>query len=282
MGGFRRTCLFVFGLVGIFALAVGVLPWFGPWQDQVIALYGHEWFRIVVKVCAGLAAAGLLFEILRAIFTPRRRRKLVVMAEGSDKIEVTDEAISAQAKHLIEEDGAFEARRVRVTIKGHKRVDLYAKVRPLYTVSVVERGSALYEDLVEGMKVVCGDKVGHVTLEFVGARSFEELEDEVPDGGEEVSDVTVEVKHPVSVAHVSEETDAPAAQGLDATEPEALEDARSQATEDSPEMGIRVPMGHVTHKDDAPADEEPGGAEPRPKDDTPADAAEEMSEDVDA
>ena len=53
--------------------------------------------------------------------------------------------------------------------RGHVRV--HVRVLPHETVDVVAKGAELHEDLMDGLAIVCGDKVEDVSLEFVEPES---------------------------------------------------------------------------------------------------------------
>ena len=123
MGFFKRLCLFVFGLGGLLALAALVLPWFGPWTSEATALLGVDEYYVAVEALVLVTALGCLICLLRSIFK-RNRKTVIVAKEGGDQITVTRDAIASQATHVIEEDGAYVAKRVSVWAKkrGHVRV----------------------------------------------------------------------------------------------------------------------------------------------------------------
>lgn len=171
MGFVKRLGLFVFGLGGLLALAALVLPWFGPWTNEATALLGVDEYYVAVEILVVIAAVGCLACLLYSIFK-RNRKTVVVSHSDGDEITVTRDAISSQAQHVIEEDGAFRARRVAVQARRHGHVRVYARVQPMATVDVVASGAELHDRLMTGLATVCGDNVDSVDLEFVNAAEY--------------------------------------------------------------------------------------------------------------
>lgn len=171
MGFFKRLCLFVFGLAGLLALTALVLPWFGPWTSEATALLGVDEYYIAVEALVLVTALGCLVCLLRSIFK-RNRKTVIVAKEGGDQITVTRDAIASQATHVIEEDGAYVAKRVSVWAKKRGHVRVAARVQPQMTVDTVAAGRDLHDRLVAGLTTVCGDNVDSVDLEFLNAAEY--------------------------------------------------------------------------------------------------------------
>ena len=51
MGGFKRFCMFVFGLAGLLGVIALSLTWVGPWTSQASALMSLEYYFYAVEVC---------------------------------------------------------------------------------------------------------------------------------------------------------------------------------------------------------------------------------------
>ena len=171
MGFFKRLCLFVFGLAGLLALAALVLPWFGPWTSEATALLGVDEYYVAVEALVLVTALGCLICLLRSIFK-RNRKTVIVAKEGGDQITVTRDAIASQATHVIEEDGAYVAKRVSVWAKKRGHVRVAARVQPQMTVDTVVAGKDLHDRMVAGLTTVCGDNVDSVDLEFLNAAEY--------------------------------------------------------------------------------------------------------------
>ena len=171
MGFFKRLCLFVFGLGGLLALTALVLPWYGPWTVEATALLGVDEYYMAVEALVLVTALGCLICLLRSIFK-RNRKVVIVSQQGGDQITVSRDAITSQATHVIEEDGTFKARRVRVWAKKRGHVRVYARVQPQMTVDTVRAGEELHDKLVAGLTTVCGENVDSVDLEFTNAAEY--------------------------------------------------------------------------------------------------------------
>lgn len=170
----KRLCLLVFGLAGLVCLAALVLPAFGIYEREIAALLADPLGGRIVFGAVCVTAAGLVWSLLRALFSPRNRRSVIVSLAGGDEIQVTRDAIRAQAVHIIEQDGNLSARSVSIKAKKHGHVRVFARVQPSATVNVVERGHSLHDELMEGLSEVCGDTVDRVDIEFVDAVSHDE------------------------------------------------------------------------------------------------------------
>lgn len=171
MGGFKRFCLIVFALAGIACLCALVLPWVGPYQDEAIALMDNDYYYIGVQVVAGITALGVLLALFRALFTPRKRKTVVVSKSGGDQISVTTAAISSQAIHVVEEQGTLIAEKVQVSASKGSKVKVNVRVRPRQTVDITTEGQRLHDDLAKGLSTICGDRVQRINLEFVEAEA---------------------------------------------------------------------------------------------------------------
>ena len=218
MGGIKRFCLIVFGLAGALCLCALALPWVGPYQSQATALMSNWYYYTTVQVVLAITALGTLVTLLRGLFTPRKRKTVVIDRTGGDQITVTTAAISSQASHVIESDGRFSVEKVHVLAKKRGNVQVDVRVRPKNTVNVAQEGSRIHDELVEGLSTICGDKVHRINLEFVEA--------EMPD----VPAQNVLVEHLEVPASVFERAAAQEAIGAGA---------------DDGSNDITVPMGHT-------------------------------------
>lgn len=228
MGGFKRFLLIIFVLAAGLCLAALALPWFGPFQGQAAAMMDNWYYFIGVQVALAITLVGVVVTLLRALFTPRKRKTVVVDRSGGDQITVTTAAISSQATHVIEDGDRFVAEKVRVSAKRGGKVRVDVRVRPRHTVDISREGKELHDAVTAGLSTICGEKVKHVNLEFVEAELpepaqnvlVERIDDlQVPQGvferakeepGEEGHDITV----PMGV---------PAAGHDEALEPDAIE-----------------------------------------------------------
>lgn len=222
MSGFKRLCMFVFGLAGMACLAILVLPWYGIYQHGIATVLAHPIGGTVALVLACITGLGLLVCLLGALFTPRNPHSVIVSVVDGDEVHVTRDAIRAQAVHTIERDGTLTARSVNVKAKKRGHVRVFCRIQPNNTVNVAEVGAELHDRLMVGLSEICGDTVDSVTIEFVDPITHDEP---VNFDSLEASYANMMPKaHPVS------------------TEPES----QSTTSETPFAEDIRVPMGHAT------------------------------------
>lgn len=214
MGGFKRLCLAVWSLAGMFTLAALGLTWVGPWTKVASALMVIDAYWMALEVCFCLTAVGLVACLLRALFSRRVKTVEVTTVDGG-VISVTCEAIASQAKHIVESDGSCAASRVSVSAKPRGHVRVYVRVLPHESVDVVEKGAELHEELVVGLAAVCGDKLEDVSLEFVEPEAVTlatqaapaeyggepASTDEAPAAEPEAADSTSEITVPMGASH---------------------------------------------------------------------------------
>lgn len=216
MNGFRRFIHIVFALSGLAALAALISPWLGPFTQQSRDMLYTSWYFIALQVLCVITAVGLIVVLLRAIFM-RDPKNIVITRMDGGQVSVSRDAVASQAAHIVEADGSCTADRVRVNPRGG-RVDVSMRVHPRSSLDVVEKGSKLHADLVNGLAAVCGDKVGNINLDFVQPES--------------VTDTAPVVASYTPASYDSYTAD-PAAETATAAEPHA-----SESTGD-----ITVPMG---------------------------------------
>lgn len=166
MGGFRRFILFVFSLAGLFALAALVCPWLGLFEVEVRVLESYPAYIMAVEVCAGMTAVWLAFELLRSLFSRRRKEAISVMDVDGGAITVARSAVASQASHIVEELGLGVAKDVSVTAK-HGTVTVGLKVTPFESIDVTEEAPGLHEALTCGLSAMVGEHLGAVNVEFL-------------------------------------------------------------------------------------------------------------------
>lgn len=174
MGGFKRLCLFIFGVAGLCALVALSLTWVGPWTTQARSMLEIKWYFTALEVCVCISGIGLLACILAALFAPRAPKESVIAEVPGGQITVTRAAVVAQTRHVIEEDGTCEAASVHVRMQKRGRVKVNARVRPRRPVDVIEKGAELYADLEEGLAKVCGESVESIDIVFTEPDQFGE------------------------------------------------------------------------------------------------------------
>lgn len=178
MGWFKRLCLFVFGLAGILALAALLLPWYGPYTQEVTKLFlGDPSYQLAVTIVVGITALGVIICFLRSIFSPRNRKSITVSKLDGGQVTVTRKAIASQARHIIERDGSCIAAKTHVRVRK-RSVRVRARVTPKHALNVVQKGQQLHGELEEGLAGVCGDTLKDVSLVFTDPQDFKEPQQE--------------------------------------------------------------------------------------------------------
>lgn len=230
MSGLRRFCLFVFVLAAALCLCALALPWFGPYQNEATALMNNDYYYLAILVALGITALGVLVVLLRALFTPRKRKTVVVSKSGHDQITVTTQAISSQATHVIENSGDMVAEKVRVTAKKGGKVMVDVRVRPRQTVNIAQEGERLHDNLAEGLSVICADKVRRINLEFLEAEEPAPAQDVVVERIDPLEVPASVYEHAAQLEAASSEITVPISATLTSPKPE---DASAAEEEES-------------------------------------------------
>ena len=179
MNGFKRLCLFLYGLFGLCALAALFLTWVGPWTQEARAMLEVSWYYFALVTMVFITAVGLVVDILRALFTPSNTKETVIATvDGGGVITVTRNAIVAQVKNIIEEDESCKATSVRVVLHKKSYVRVRARVKPLAQLDIVSYSADLHRRLNEGLRMVCGDAVKSIDLAFVEPAKRRPVEEE--------------------------------------------------------------------------------------------------------
>ena len=166
MNWFKRLCLFLFGLMGLFALCALSLTWVGPWTRQARSMLEVWWYFGILEVCVCATGLGLLVAVLVALFYPRNPSETEIAQVDGGKITVTRQAIVSQVRHIIESDGRCKATSVRVKVRKRGNVRVNVRVKPHAPINVVEYGEELYDKLNKGLAEVCGESVKSVNVVF--------------------------------------------------------------------------------------------------------------------
>ena len=176
MNWFRRLCLFVFGVCGILSLAALSLVWVGPWTTQARTLITeNKWYFLALEVMVCVSGIGLLFCVLKALFTPRNPKESIVIILDGGQITITRHAIVSQVKHIVEADGACSAASVHVRARKRGNIRVNVRLRPHSPVDVVEYGQLLHKELEQGLAKVCGDSVRSIDLVFLNPEQRGEI-----------------------------------------------------------------------------------------------------------
>jgi len=178
MNWFKRLCMFLFGLMGLFALCALALTCVqNPLTAQARSLLGNPIYFYAVVICTAVCAVGLVITLLIALFYPRNPKETVVAEVAGGKITVTRQAIVSQVRHIIEGDGKCKASSIRVTVRKRGNVRVNVRVKPLAPLNVVEYGEALYAKLAAGLAEVCGDSVKSVDVIFMEPQRIATVEE---------------------------------------------------------------------------------------------------------
>ena len=169
MGFFKRLCLAVWSLAGLFlSLALG-LTRFGRWTSEATALLAVDAYLYAVQVCGAILLAGLVVTLVRALFSRRPGSVEVASVEGGS-VTITRDAIASQAAHVVGSDGTCVARDVIVTSGRRGSVDVHVKVLPYNSLDVMAKGPELHDRLMRELSALCGDRLDRVSVEFLEAQ----------------------------------------------------------------------------------------------------------------
>lgn len=169
MGLFKRLCLAVWSLAGLFfSLALG-LTRFGRWTSEATALLAVDAYLYAVQVCGAILLAGLVVTLVRALFSRRPGSVEVASVEGGS-VTITRDAIASQAAHVVGSDGTCVARDVIVTSGRRGSVDVHVKVLPYNSLDVMAKGPELHDRLMRELSALCGDRLDRVSVEFLEAQ----------------------------------------------------------------------------------------------------------------
>ena len=167
MNGLKRFFLSIFSIAGMLSLVALSLPWVGPWTREATALItSNAFYRTVLEILVCITAVGLLGTLLRAIFTRKNKKNVLVTTVDGGQISVSRDAIASQAAHIIEEDGTCTAVRVDVDARRNSNIKVHARVLPSTSVDVIAKGSDLHARLASGLAAVCGDNIAAISIEF--------------------------------------------------------------------------------------------------------------------
>lgn len=166
MNRLKRFCLITYGLAGVLCLCALALPWVGPFKSQAAALMQNRIYFTIIQAALAITGLGAIVTLLRGLLTPRQSKVIVIDETDEDSISVSAAAITSQARHIVEDHGALDTDKVTVSTK-RRGLSVDVRVKPQYTVNVVDEGRSLRDDLEMGLSYLCGDKVKHINIEFM-------------------------------------------------------------------------------------------------------------------
>lgn len=165
MGAIRKFLGIVFSLAGLICLAAFALTWYGPWVREVSSLMSYEWFYWGVAGLAGITALGLVVTLIRSLMG-RKVDTIQVSRLDGGKVTITRDAVASLTTKIIEADGTCIAEDVKVTAKPKGDIRVRARVQPISTVPVLDKGAALTQELRNGLAGLCGNALKSVDLTF--------------------------------------------------------------------------------------------------------------------
>lgn len=180
MGFFKKLLMTLWFLAALLGTAALVLTIYGPWTREALALFALDSYSYAVQGCVAFALVGGFVMWVR-VLSRRKKAQTIELSDGEGgQISITRDAIASQARYIVETDGSCEAAKVAVFAEKHGLVSVDVTIRPHYTVSAVEKGAELKEELREGLTRLCGDRLGNISLEFLAPEEPSALQDAEP------------------------------------------------------------------------------------------------------
>lgn len=258
MGFLKKLAMTVWFLATAFAFAALLLTIFGPWTKEALALYAIDSWSYAVQGCAAFSLIGGFVMWIRVLARRKKAQAIELEDEEGSTISITRDAIASQATYIVEEDGSCEATKVSVYAGKHGTVSVAVTIRPHETVSAVEKGAELKEELQEGLTKLCGERISSVYLEFLAPEEATSLKEQepydhlfaAPADETETEDETPE-EAPADASDDAAEGEADAAPAEDAGDAAEEEpDVRPAATGDGVTISMkgRTPREEETHE----------------------------------
>lgn len=237
MGFLKKLAMTLWFLATIFAFAALVLTIFGPWTKEALALFAVDSYSYAVQGCVAFSLIGSFVMWVRVLARRKKAQTIELEDEEGSTIAITRDAIASQATYIVEEDGSCEATKVAVFAEKHGMISVHLTIRPHETVSAVEKGRELKEELEEGLTKLCGERISSISLEFLAPEEPSSLSE--PESYDHLFDVP------------AADADAPAEEASDSVS--ASEDDSSGDTAETPS----VEGGSVAEEDAPAAADEP-------------------------
>lgn len=192
MGIFKRLCMLIYALTGIFFFGSLLAASYDATSTYALYVFRLSFVQQLMKIAPFIIVFGCVIMLLRAIFT--RNRKVVIISKAKDnKITVSLHAIESQAKHVIEEDGRFCVVRLYVKSAKYGHIRVNARIQPEETEDLLTASDELKSKLYAGLSVIVGNHIDAVNLEFAQAKNYVSVSDEdlvAPVSTEPLSNVT--------------------------------------------------------------------------------------------
>lgn len=200
MGGLKRFLLFLFSLAGLLCVGILGIPWFGYGFYQITDLLYYDAFWIFLEVILAMTVCFLVFNIGRALFSRKHDDTVQVMSLDGGEITVTKSAVASQVTHIVEALGLGTTKDVSVNPVKGGTVSVDAKVIPQDSIDITAEAPILHEALVTGLKAMCGEKLGNVSIEFLEPKHGSSLvvpATDEPESQEPAYEGPAEVNQPV-------------------------------------------------------------------------------------
>lgn len=176
MGIFKRLCMLIYALTGIFFFGSWLAASYDATSTYVLYVLRLSFVQQFMKIAPFIIVFGCVIMLLRAIFT--RNRKVVIISKAKDnKITVSLRAIESQAKHVIEEDGRFCVVRLYVKSAKYGHIRVNARIQPEETEDLLTASDELKSKLYAGLSVIVGNHIDAVNLEFAQAKNYVSVSD---------------------------------------------------------------------------------------------------------
>lgn len=177
MGIFKRLCMLIYALTGIFFFGSLLAASYDATSTYALYVFRLSFVQQLMKIAPFIIVFGCVIMLLRAIFT--RNRKVVIISKAKDnKITVSLRAIESQAKHVIEEDGRFCVVRLYVKSAKYGHIRVNARIQPEETEDLLTASDELKSKLYAGLSVIVGNHIDSVNLEFAQAKNYVSVSDE--------------------------------------------------------------------------------------------------------
>lgn len=177
MGIFKRLCMLIYALTGIFFFGSLLAASYDVTSTYTLYVFRLSFVQQLMKIAPFIIVFGCVIMLLRAIFT--RNRKVVIISKAKDnKITVSLRAIESQAKHVIEEDGRFCVVRLYVKSAKYGHIRVNARIQPEETEDLLTASDELKSKLYAGLSVIVGNHIDSINLEFAQAKNYVSVSDE--------------------------------------------------------------------------------------------------------
>lgn len=209
MGIFKRLCMLIYALTGIFFFGSLLAASYDATSTYALYVFRLSFVQQLMKIAPFIIVFGCVIMLLRAIFT--RNRKVVIISKAKDnKITVSLRAIESQAKHVIEEDGRFCVVRLYVKSAKYGHIRVNARIQPEETEDLLTASDELKSKLYAGLSVIVGNHIDSINLEFAQAKNYVSVSDEdlvAPVSTEPLSNVADTDVDSTDVPHTLDGTD---------------------------------------------------------------------------